>query len=368
VRVGLNLVFLTPHGGGVGRYATELLPALLEAEPSLELVGYAGSMVPPEVRDERVRWVDVPAAPNQRRNLAWQMLALPVRARRDGLDVLHSPANVGPLLAPGVRTVVTLLDLIWLHLPDEWESRGAARRTRALSIAAARRADRVIAISEAARDDFVATIGLEAARIDVTPLGVRPPATAPADERALRERIGAGDRPIVLCVAQKRRYKHQEALVRALPRLEDAVVVLPGAPTAYEDDLRALAARLGVADRLLLPDYVSEAELEALYAAATCFVLPSLIEGFGLPVLEAMARGVPVACSDRASLPEVAGEAALLFDPTDDEAVADAVGRLLGDAALRADLVRRGHERVRRFTWARTAEATLASYRRVLEG
>jgi glycosyltransferase involved in cell wall biosynthesis len=114
------------------------------------------------------------------------------------------------------------------------------------------------------------------------------------------------------------------------------------------------------------PAWVSGEELEALYAEATCFVLPSLIEGFGLPVLEAMARGVPVACSDRPALPEVAGDAALLFDPTDQTAVTDAVRRLLTDVQLRRHLASRGLDRARLFSWRRTAELTLASYRRAV--
>jgi alpha-1,3-rhamnosyl/mannosyltransferase len=142
-----------------------------------------------------------------------------------------------------------------------------------------------------------------------------------------------------------------------------AQLVLPGAPTEYENELRSLAENLGVADRVRFPAWVSDAELEALYASATCFVLPSLIEGFGLPVLEAMARGVPVACSDRPALPEVVGDAALLFDPTDQAAVTDAVRRLLTDKELRESLSARGLERARQFSWRRTAEATLASYR-----
>jgi glycosyltransferase involved in cell wall biosynthesis len=111
---------------------------------------------------------------------------------------------------------------------------------------------------------------------------------------------------------------------------------------------------------------VTEAELEEHYARATCFVLPSLIEGFGLPVLEAMARGVPVACSNRPALPEVAGDAALLFNPEDQQAVTDAIRRLLRDDGLARTLAERGRRRADTFTWERTAEATLASYRRAL--
>jgi glycosyltransferase involved in cell wall biosynthesis len=176
------------------------------------------------------------------------------------------------------------------------------------------------------------------------------------------------DGPVILSVAQKRPYKNLGTLIRAMADLaERATLVLVGSPTAHEEELRALARQLGVEENVRFPGWVSEPELEGLYRLASCFVLPSLIEGFGLPVLEAMARGVAIACSDRPSLPEVAGNAALLFDPEDQQAVTNAIRRLLDDRELAARLVERGRERVRLYTWERTAEATLASYRRAVE-
>jgi glycosyltransferase involved in cell wall biosynthesis len=146
------------------------------------------------------------------------------------------------------------------------------------------------------------------------------------------------------------------------------VLVLPGYATPHEDELRARAAALGTSDDVRFVGWVSDADMEGLYALADAFVFPSLYEGFGLPVLEAMARGVPVACSDRSSLPEVAGDAALLFSPEDVGAMAAALTRLLDDEALRARLSAAGVERAASFTWARTAELTVASYRRALAG
>src|SRR5205085_12114988 len=123
-----------------------------------------------------------------------------------------------------------------------------------------------------------------------------------------------------------------------------------------------LADQLNVSERVRFLDWIEDADLTALYRHAACFSLPSQIEGFGLPVLEAMAHGTPVACSDRWSLPEVAGDAALLFDPDDQTAITAALGRLLEDRALAEELGRKGVERARSFTWERTARATLASY------
>jgi glycosyltransferase involved in cell wall biosynthesis len=141
---------------------------------------------------------------------------------------------------------------------------------------------------------------------------------------------------------------------------------MPGYPTPHESELRELANRLGVADFVRLPPWLSGPDMEGLYRAAACVCFPSLYEGFGLPVLEAMGRGVPVACSNRSSLPEVAGEAALLFDPEDDDAIRTALERLLGDEALAERLRSAGRSRAAGFTWERTAELTLAVYRRAL--
>jgi glycosyltransferase involved in cell wall biosynthesis len=264
--------------------------------------------------------------------------------------------------------VVTILDLIWLRHTTTM-SRRATLGMRLAVPPSARTANRVIAISHAARADLVRTLGLAPDRVDVTHLGVRLDETvAPSAEASVRKRLGVGDGPIVLCVAQVRPHKNIAGLVRALAQLPDAGarLVVVGAHTGHEDELRALAQELGVQDRVHLPGWVSAEDLEGLYRAAACFALPSFEEGFGLPILEAMRRGTPVACSDASSLPEVAGDAAVLFDPHDPQSIAGALARLLSDEALRARLVDAGLARCREFTWKATARATLQSYRRAL--
>ena len=184
----------------------------------------------------------------------------------------------------------------------------------------------------------------------------------------VRDRLGLGPEPVVLCVAAKRAHKNLDGLIRAIALLGELPLqlVLPGSANDYERELRALAFELGIEGRVRFPGWVSDADLEDLYRMASCFVLPSFQEGFGLPVLEAMARGVPVACSNTSSLPEVVGDAALLFDPRQESQIAAQVGRLLSDEELARTLVERGHERCELFTWRRTAELTLDSYRRAL--
>jgi glycosyltransferase involved in cell wall biosynthesis len=375
LRIGLNLLFMGERAGGAGRYASELPGALLAAEPDSELHLFVSRRAPAELRRapwaQRVRWVTLPLDPGgSPLQLLAQFAGLPALARARRLDVLHSPANTGPVLTPGVASVVTLLDLIWLHRPAEWEAdtRAHAAMRRQVGYCLPR-ADRVFAISRDAAEDFVRTLHVSRERIEVTPLGVRverDDGRVP-DTQALRERLDLAGRRVVLCVAQLRPYKNLARLVEALGGLDpDVALVLAGAPNEHERELRALAQRLGVGARVRFPGWLADAELQALYALADVFALPSLIEGFGIPVLEAMARGVPVACSNVSALPEVAGDAALLFDPQRQEEVTGALRRLLADPALAARLVARGHERVREFSWRRTAETSLAGYRRAI--
>lgn len=236
--------------------------------------------------------------------------------------------------------------------------------------ARARRSRRVITLSEAAKADIVEFIGVAPERVDVTPLGPGiPGGVEPIAVAALREQLGIGSAPIVLSVSAKRPHKNLERLIDAVATLDSKpapVLVVPGYPTPFERDLERHAAERGVAERVRFTGWVDEPTLEALYREARCFAFPSLAEGFGLPVLEAMLRGTPVACSRASSLPEVAGEAALYFDPTDTGAIAAAVGELLRDERLRQRLARAGRERAARFTWEATAAATLNSYDRAL--
>lgn len=377
LRIGLNLVYLEERSGGAGTYARELIGALLEAEPGIRIVAFVSSEAPgwldaapwrPEI--EVVRYpVTITHGPrgNFVRVMGAQWALLPWQAARRRLDVVHGLANITPLVAPRVATVVTVLDLIWMRFAHTLE-RSATVGMRLTTPPSARRADRVIAISHAAKADLSATLGLPAGKIDVTHLGMRPgdPKAPPTSETELRARLGLGNAPVVLTVGQKREHKNQLGLIRALPCLDGAVLVLPGAPTPHEAVLRAEAARLDLDDRVVFPDWLSPADLEGLYRLAHCFALPSFEEGFGLPILEAMGRGVPVACSNASSLPEVAGDAAELFDPAEPEDIARALRAVLGDERRRAELRRRGLERAGQFPWRRTAEATLDSYRRAI--
>jgi glycosyltransferase involved in cell wall biosynthesis len=373
LRVGLNLTYLITDSGGSGTYARELLPALLRAEPSLELTLWTGSTVPEWLQSEPwasdVRWIRLPVpGVGSPWHLWYEMAGIGLDARRRGIDIVHGLANLAPLVHPGVAMVTTILDVIWIHHPEATD-----RRFRAvmgtLTPLVGRSATRILAISNAARDDIAATLRLDPAKFDVTPLGIRFPAPRQSPEAAtVATRLGLGPEPIVLCVAAKRTHKNLHGLIEALAQLDGPrpQLVLPGSHNAYEAELRALASERGVQSSVHFPDWLSNDDLEDLYGLARCFVLASLQEGFGLPMLEAMARGVPVACSDIPVLREVAADAALLFDPRDAASIAAAIRRLLDDDDLAGRLRAAGTARCAAFTWDRTAQATLASYRRAL--
>ena len=286
-----------------------------------------------------------------------------------GVDLLHSLGTTSPPLTRG-RSVVTVLDLIYRHYPDTFPT--AARwGLNALVGPGARAADRVIAISHAVKDDVVAQLRVPADRVDVAHLGFgmrREPEATPAAD--LRARFGLGDGRVILCVSAALAHKNLDRLIEAFadlgPGFEDCRLVLAGHAGREHDRLSALAAARGVGERTVLTGWIAGRELEGLYALATCCAYPSLHEGFGLPVLEAMVRGVPLACSDATSLPEVAGDAAALFDPRDTSAIASTIRRLLSDEAYARGLVRRGRARAATFTWERCAHDVLASYERAL--
>lgn len=260
LRVGLNLIFLGERAGGAGRYARELPGALLAVEPDTELHLFVSRDAPADLREEPwagdVRWTTVPISlSGLPTHVPTEYLALPALVAARRLDVLHSPANTGPTTTPSVASVVSVLDLIWLHRPAEWEASARVHRTMRRRVGrAVRDADRIFAISAAAAADLTATLGVPGERIELTPLGARRTDVLPVDEEVLRRNLDLGASRFVLCVAQMRPYKNLHRLIRALPLLEsDVVLVLCGAPSPHADELRNLAEQLGVANRVRFP-------------------------------------------------------------------------------------------------------------------
>lgn len=372
MHVGLNLVFLVPgETGGMEVYARELIVAMTRERPEIRLTAFINREAAEAGGGpwgELIPAVTVPV--RARRRWEWvrgEQQLLPPLARRAGVDLLHSLASTAPAWGR-YRRVVTVHDLIYrIH----WRAHGVlAAGMHVLVPLAVRRSDRVIAVSSSTRDDLVSMLGVAPEKVDVIPQGVGHTArAAPLDEASVRSRFGIAERQMVLNVAAKRQHKNQLRLIEALALLPAAtrpVLVLVGYATPYERTLRTAARDLGVDADTRFLGWVDGDELEGLYAAARCFAFPSLYEGFGFPVIEAMQRGVPVVCSGRGSLAEVAGDAALLFDPEDPAAIARSIARLLNDGDLSARLAESGRRQAQRFSWDDAARATVATYERTL--
>jgi glycosyltransferase involved in cell wall biosynthesis len=369
-RVGLNLMYLVPGGvGGTEIYARRLLDALARLKPDVEFVAFSGNEAHASLSETRwpanVRLVRVPVrAASKPLRVAAELTALPVADARARIDLLHSLGTTSPLATRSVR-VVTVHDLIYDHYPESFPPL-ARRGLQLLVPRGARRAQRVQVSSHATKAELVEAFGLAPEKIDVVHLGLgMRDVESPTPAAELRERLALGDAPVVLSVSAALPHKNLDRLLEAFARLDgDMLLVLVGHAGRVQERLAAHAAELGVAERVRFTGWVSDEDVEGLYRLAALFAYPSLHEGFGMPVLEAMRRGVPVASSDATSLPEVAGDAAELFDPRDVDAIAAALRRLLGDPARRAELVRLGERRAAGFGWDRTAGAAWGSYER----
>ena len=369
-RVGINAIFLEPRMGGLDTYVRALVPELARLAPEVRFSVFCSpggrEYLEGEGWGELIELVTHPLLGRRGLKAAGELTALGVIAGRR-VDLLHSVALTAPLRTRAVN-VVTLADVTWIVAPDAGEA-STTRLWRVVVPPVARRADRVIALSQAGAEHVTQYLRVPPERIDVIALaaGVSD-LTAPTPEPELRSRLGLGEGPVILTVSAKKVNKNLERLIRAMAmviaRWPDAMLVMPGNPTPHERDLRELAAQLGITANVAFPTYVDAADLEGLYALASCFVFASINEGFGIPILEAMRRGVPVACSRASALPEVAGDAARYFDPYSAPDIAAALGDLLADPELAAQLVARGRERQAEFTWEATARGTLESYAR----
>jgi glycosyltransferase involved in cell wall biosynthesis len=372
--VGINALFLEPHMGGLDTYVRLLVPELVRLAPEIRFSVFCspGGREYLELEDwgSEVELVTHPLLGRRGLKAASELTVLGAIASRR-VDLLHSVALTAPLRTRAVN-VVTLADVTWIVAPDPGEA-GTIRVWRTVVPPVARRADRLIALAQAGVEHIVEHLHVPRERIDVVPLaaGVRDSVT-PTPEGELRARLGLGSGPVILTVAAKKVHKNLERLVRAMPevlkRWPDAVLALPGKPTPHERDLRTLVDELDLPASVVFLSYVDAPDLEGLYALASCFAFASINEGFGIPILEAMRRGVPLACSRASALPEVAGDAARYFDPYDVADIAAALIELLEDRALAARLVALGRERERSFTWEATARGTLESYARAWAG
>jgi glycosyltransferase involved in cell wall biosynthesis len=378
VRVAIDYTAAVNQSAGIGRFVRSLVGALAELDQENPYILLYTSPQPADGVDPRF-----PAGRNfQRRqiplsqrvmDIVWHRLKLPlpVTVLTGPVDVYHSPDFV----LPPVRHAVSLLtvhDLAFLLHPECAE----ANLREYLEVAvprSVRRADFVVADSENTRNDVICLLGAAPERVEVVP-GAVDPAFQPVDDperlRALRARLGIDDTPFILSLGVIEPRKNQRLLFEAYRLLRERRklphrLVVVGRQGWLWEDIVAEAERSPFRDDIHFVGFVAEEDLPAMYSAADLFVFPSLYEGFGLPPLEAMACGTPVVASKSSSLPEVVGDAGLLVDPHDPDALAAAMELALLDEPLRADLRRRGLERAATFTWQIAAERLLAVYQKL---
>lgn len=354
---------------GIGRYMKCLVEAVLARAPQYEYLLIVPPDAPGIVKPSGSR-VEELVSPLKYYSVGEQ-IGLPRILRSHKVDLLHSPHFNVPLASP-CPVVATFHDVIYLACKKDLPSRLGRVYYRAMMEAAVRRADAIITVSEFSRSEILRFLPAASAKLEVIHSGIDDGFARVDDvkqaQRTLAGRGIAGE--YILCTGICKPRKNHAGLLRAfrlfLKLGAQAQLVIAGPMAGGERELRRLAADLGIAGRVVFAGLVDDADLRVLYSAARVYACPSLYEGFGFTVLEAMACGAPVVSSRETSLPEVAGDAALYADARSPEAFADAMYRVFTDTALREQLVGAGTRNLKRFSWAAAAERTLRVYERVL--
>jgi glycosyltransferase involved in cell wall biosynthesis len=371
--IGIDFTSASRERAGIGRYARELIRALSRLDHNNRYLLF----VPRDAHDELLRFAwssnfRVVRAPLTERCLAalWHRARMPlfVETFIGSVDVFYSPDFLLPPTRAW-RALVTVHDLSYVRVPECFPAPLLNYLNRAVP-RALQRADLVLADADSTRRDVNDVYRVPLDKIKTLYSGVDPrfnPSVSTESQARVRE-LTRG-KPYLLSVSTIQPRKNYARLIEAFAKIANYELGIPDSQFAIPnlqlvisgargwmfDDVFQTVERLGLRERVIFPDFVSDDDLPALYAGATLFVYPSLYEGFGLPVAEAMACGAPVICSNASSLPEVAGDAALYFDPRDVNAMADAMQHALADESLRNDLCTRGFAQAKKFSWEKAA-------------
>jgi glycosyltransferase involved in cell wall biosynthesis len=361
MRVAINArVLAKPEPAGVSRYTKQLLIALSNRDDDgIEYLVFGVDSLPEPVRSApRVETAGVtPAVPSGPRVQFWEQVTLPRKLRRYDVDLLHSTAGFSPLLTD-VPTILTVHDISPITHP-EWFSRGYATLYRALTPFALRSADHVVTISAFSQSEIERTYPWTKGKISAVHNGLTP---IPDDDTDPVDGLDADS--YLLFVGSLNPRKNVSRLLDAYEQYRQQVDdPLPLVLAGSQRDVFAAVDRSPIDDVHAL-GFVPDAQRNWLYHHAAALLFPSLYEGFGLPIIEAMDCGIPVLTSNIGAMAEVAGDAAILVDPTDTDAIAAGIERIATDESLRSTLVDAGRERVEHFTWASTAAEMASVYRR----
>jgi glycosyltransferase involved in cell wall biosynthesis len=372
MKIGINLLYLIPGVvGGTGTYASGLLHGLAAIDHENEYVVFVNreaATLPLPEEDNFRRVVCNIRAQNRMHRYAYEQFVLPVIVRRERLDLLHSLGYVGPLFL-SCRHVVTIHDLNYRAFGKQAMSLARRQVLSFFVSQSARRSSHIITDSHFSQHELVEALHISSDRISVTYLAPKAVGRAPpSPERrsAIRARYGISE-PYVAVFGSLSPHKNIPCLIKALaqlkPDLPHKLLLIGNLPSEY--DLVKEAHTHGLDDDIIVTGYIDDVDVSSLLSGADLFVFPSLYEGFGLPVLEAQQCGIPVACSEVASLPEVAGDAAVYFDPYSAKDIADKILKVLQDRDLQQHLVERGSKNLERFSWEESARDTLRVYNEV---
>jgi glycosyltransferase involved in cell wall biosynthesis len=365
MKIGVLVLMAGRTAGGPETYEVELLRALARLDRQNEYIVYCTGPEAPAaigVRQDNVRYhVLRPAA----RAISLSA-TLPARLVADGVDFLHATFTPPPV---AVRREVLTLHCLSSFVHPEFYSPLIAWRLNGLLRIGMRRAARVLCVSGDTADHVHHRFGVPREKLAITYNGVSP-RFAPIDPDVARARVAEAlkiDCPYALFVGKLEPRKNVMRLLEAFARFRtqtgsDTRLLLAGNRTGVTPAIERQIARHRLDDAVMLPGYVPDDLLTSLYSAARMFLLPSLWEGFGIPVVEAMACGAPVLTSNVTCLPEIAGDAAVIVDPTSADSIAEGIASLDSSETLRQTLRQRGFDRARLFTWERSAQATLAAY------
>ncbi|MHB0975182.1 MAG: glycosyltransferase family 4 protein [Thiobacillus sp.] len=349
---------LTRHPRGEGKSLLRLYEEIARIRPGWSFVFFgtqeteaSASAIRERIPRCQIRTFELPGF----RWNSWENLGLPIAAWRAGADLLHCASSGSPLWSP-LPVVMTVHDVIPLIMDDGMDAR-TVRRFRTRLQAGMRLARRVIAVSENTRRDLIRVMGANPDKIEVAHWGADAVSETYQERPATGTILGFGGGGAVR--------KNTPALVRMFAKVAAGdpaarLVILGATDTRQKATLKELIGQLRLEGRVSLLGYVPDEELDRLYREAACLVYISLYEGFGLPPLEVMVHGMPVVASDRSSIPEVVGDAGILVDPEDTDAIANAVLHLLHDQAFRRQLSEKAWQRAREFSWRTTAEKTVS--------
>ncbi len=360
--------------GGIGRYVRELVNALaqVDSQTSYRLfIARAASSRLPSPPASNFLWSPLSLSPRWLARI-WHRarLPIPVELFTGSVDLFHAMDFVLPPTRSKTRTLLTVHDLSFVRVPEATSPRLKAYLDRVVPNSVLR-ADHVLADSQSTKNDLVSLYDTPPNKVSVLASGVDPSFRRVDSHVSMTMRRKYRlEQPFIFSVGTVQPRKNYGRLIQALAQLRQKDyaldLVVAGGKGWLDDPIYEIVHRTGMEQHVHFIGFVDDRDLPALYSAAECLAFPSLYEGFGFPVLEAMACGTPVITSDVSSLPEVAGDAALLVDPYDSEAIAHAIASIVDDTALRSQLVEKGNKQVGRFSWVESARKLHQIYRDML--